>query len=117
MSDSEKTEISEASDVKPGRQYLKGMKGHDISGEYDDSKLSEDQDSEASEIETDTESVVKRKKDKTKRRKSQKTNPWDRLTRSTHRDNQDQFDETVENTLQETPNIDVNQLRRWRMRN
>ena len=27
--------------------------------------------------------------------------------RSTYRDNQDQFDETVENTLQETPNSDV----------
>ena len=26
---------------------------------------------------------------------------------STYRDNLDQFDETVENTLQETPNIDV----------
>ena len=27
--------------------------------------------------------------------------------RSTYRDNQDQFDETVENSLQETPNTDV----------
>ena len=83
------------------------MKGHDIFGEYDYSKLSEDQDTEASEIETDTESAGEENKDKTKRRKSKKTNPWDRLMRSTYRDNQDQFDETVENTLQETPNTDI----------
>ena len=58
-------------------------------------------------METDTESAGEEKKDKTNRRKSQKTNPWDRLMRSTYRDNQDQIDETVENTLQETPNTDV----------
>ena len=107
MSDSEESAISEASDVKAGRRYLKGMKGHDIFGEYDYSELSEDQDTEASEMETDNESAGEEKKDKTKSRKSQKTNPWDRLMRSTYRDNQDQFDETVENTLQETPNTDL----------
>ena len=107
MSDSEESAISEASDVNAGRKYLKGMKGHDIFGEYDYSKLSEDEDTEVSEMETDTESFDEEKKDKAKRRKNQKTNPWDRLIRSTYRDNQDQFDETVENTLQETPNIDV----------
>ena len=32
MSDSEESAISEASDVKAGRKYLKGMKGHDIFG-------------------------------------------------------------------------------------
>ena len=107
MSDSEESAISEASEVKAGRKYLKGMKGHDIFGEYDYSKLSEDQDTEASEMETDNESAGEEKKDKTKSRKRQKTNPWDRLMRSTYRDNQDQFDETVENTLQETPNTDL----------
>ena len=35
MSDGEESAISEASDVKAGRRYLKGMKGHDIFGEYD----------------------------------------------------------------------------------
>ena len=85
MSDSEENAISEASDVKAGRKYLKGMKGRDIFGEYSYSKLSEDQDTEASEMETDTESAGVEKKDKTKRRKSQKTNPWDRqaLTETT----------------------------------
>ena len=58
-------------------------------------------------METDNESAGEEKKDKTKRRKSQKTNPWDRLMRSIYKDNQDQFDKTVENTLQETPNTDV----------
>ena len=41
------------------------MKGHDIFGEYDYSKLSEDQDTEASEMKTDTESAGEEKKDKT----------------------------------------------------
>ena len=50
MSDSEDSAISEASDAKTGRRYLKGMKGHDIFEEYDYSKLSEDQDTEASEM-------------------------------------------------------------------
>ena len=70
-------------------------------------------------METDNEAAGEEKKDKTKSKKSRKPNPWDRLMRSTYRDNQDQFDETVENTLQETPNTDLesNQLRRWRMRN
>ena len=107
MSDSEESAISEASDVKAGRKYLKGMKGHDIFGEYDYSKHSEDQDAEASEIETDNDSAGEENKDKTKCKKSQKTNSWDRVMRITYRDNQDQFDETMENTLQETPNTDV----------
>ena len=107
MSDSEESTISEASDVTTNRKYLKGMKGHDIFGEYDYSKLSDDPDTEPSEVETDSESASKEEKQKAKRRKIQKTSPWDRLMRSTYRDNQDQFDETVENTMQETPNIDV----------
>ena len=62
MSDSEESAISEASDVKAGRRYLKGMKGYDIFGEYDYSKLSEDQDTGASEMETDNESAGEEKK-------------------------------------------------------
>ena len=54
MSDKEESAISEASDVKAGRRYLKGMKEHDIFREYNYSKHSEDQDTEASEMETDT---------------------------------------------------------------
>ena len=59
MSDSEESAISEASDVNAGRKYLKG---HDIFGEYDYSKLSEDEDTEVSEMETDTESFDEEKK-------------------------------------------------------
>ena len=69
MSDSEESAISEASDVKAGRRYLKGMKGRDIFGGYDYSKLSEDQDTEASEMETDNESAGEEKKDKPNKEK------------------------------------------------
>ena len=69
MSDSEENATSGASDVKTGRKYLKGIKGRDIFGEYDYSKLSEDPDTEASEMEPDTESAAEEKKDKTKRNK------------------------------------------------
>ena len=62
ISESEESAISEAADVNAGRKYLKGMKGRDIFGEYDYSKLSEDQDTEASEMETDTESAGEQKR-------------------------------------------------------
>ena len=106
MSDSEESAVRSIR-RKSRKKILKGMKGHEIFGEYDYSKLSEYQDTEASEMETDSESAGEEKKDKTKCRTSQKTNPWDKLMKSTYRDNQDQFDKTVENTLQETPNIDA----------
>lgn len=107
MSDSEESTISEASSVSINKTNLKGWKGRDIFGSFDYSKLSDDPETEPSEVETDSESDGEEKKQKAKRRKVQKTSPWDILMRSTYRDNQDEFDETVENTLQETPKIDV----------
>ena len=117
MSDSEESASSEASDVKAGRKYLKGMKGHDIFGEYDYSKHSEDQDTEASEMETDTESTCEEKKDQTKRRK---------VKRQIHGiDKREAPTETTKISLikqwkvpcRRHLTLTLNQLRRRRMRN
>lgn len=104
MSDSEQSNISESSDIQTENKHMQGMKGHDIFGKYNYTKPARDSDTE---METDSDTPGDEEMGKIKTRKTHKKSPWDRLLRRTYEAVQDQFDEMVENTLREEPNVDI----------
>lgn len=99
MSDSEESISSEAPDSQIDKHDLKG---EDIFGKYDYSKTSSD--TEMSEMETDYDDEDE---SQTFRRKKTKTSPWDKLVNNAFETLQEDFNETVEHTLAEHPDMDT----------
>ena len=126
------SESDEESVVSVNRSY---GPGEDIFGKYDPDKLVEDgptdnstdedeedtedekEDEEDDEEDEDEEEEDEEEEDVSRKTKRHKIRPWDVLVNIAADNLQDTFNETVEENLAEDQNKDIQEVKKWHMRN